>query len=230
MAINFYNTAEGGTDGTTVTTGSTGGGSGTAMTLTTAGTGSLTFSTDVAHNGSLSYKLTPGSGSNCSVGWGVSGSRLVATRCYVYMTGYPSTPTQFVQLGNGSIVGLLGVANTGNLFTQDINGTISASIGTSSIPLNTWLRVELAADVGPTGSGDTSIWVAVYLGDDTTSPIYAYSTLAASSTTANMGTVRMGKVSNSGTWGTMYIDDLVVQSDVTTIGPANTASSNWFYV
>jgi len=89
---------------------------------------------------------------------------------------------------------------------------------------------ELAADVGPTGSGDTSIWVAVYLGDDTTSPIYAYSTLAASSTTANMGTVRMGKVSNSGTWGTMYIDDLVVQSDVTTIGPANTASSNWFYV
>jgi hypothetical protein len=77
-----------------------------------------------------------------------------------------------------------------------------------------------------TGTTDGYIAATLYVGDDTTAPIYNFRTTSANVGTANIISVIIGKVSNTGNWATMYVDDILAQ-DTTYLGPANTTPVSW---
>lgn len=222
------NTAEGGTGGTTVTTGNSGGSSGTAFDLVTLGTGNISFSTTVAHTGTYSFNVTPGSASSAYVSYQFSSVYAItrmSARFYVYFTGYPTASTQVLNIGSGTTAGNLCVNTSGRPFVQDGSGT--ANTGTNALTLNTWLRVEYSVYAGTT-SADGTIIVNIYTGDSLTSPLYSYSSNARNTSTTPIQYLNLGKASSTGDWSTMYFDDITL-TDTDTPVPMNTAVAPWVF-
>lgn len=228
LPIFYRNTAEGGTGSIGVTTSNSGGASGTAFGAVVTGTGTVTYSTDQAHTGTYSVKIAPGSGSAARVSFIVPLAANVfqlSASAYVYFTGYPSTGTQLLYISNyANNCATLCLNGSGRPFTQDGDGTIETS--PNSVPLNTWLRIELTVVVGAATSTGTII-ANIYNGDSFTN-LYSYS-----SSTRNTGTnplvyITLGKGSNSGNWATMYIDDFTVTDAVLPV-PINTALAPWMF-
>ncbi len=213
LGVTRRNTAEGGTDTDLATAGNSGGSSGNAFNAVTSGT--ITYSSEQVHSGRLAYKLTPTTGSNTILSYyfvAEDNVTQLSTTAYVYLTGYPSSVTKIIEIGNASVGGNICVDTTGKFFVQDRSGT--KNVGSSALPLNTWLRLELSLKSG-TSTNDGTIIANVYNGDTISSPIYSYS-----STTLNTGTVyytyvSVGKASGSGSWATMYVDDFIVNDTLT---------------
>lgn len=227
MALNQYNTAEGGTNGTTVTLGNSGGASGTALAAVTPGTGTITFDSTVAHTGSYSYNLTAGTGSNCFIGYGMSSATVMTSRVYIYFTGWPTTSTQLIRFfaNTGGLMGnIFCQGSTGKFGVQDNTGTINQT--TTLGILNTWLRFELTVAAGATTTSGY-IRANIYIGDSTSQLLYSYVNTACNTTTSTASVYSVGKISNSGNWATMYVDDLLVQDNLNMLGPTSTAGANW---
>ncbi len=218
-----FNTAEGGTNGTGATTGNTGGGSGDAFGTVTVGTGSITFDNTQVYNGALAYNITAGSGSRANVIFSTP-SMAVAVRAYVYLTANPTVSTQLISiLGSSTTACNLSISAAGLMYMQDVSGTIFNSRAT--VPLNTWLRLELMAMAGSTtttgfASGE------IYLGDSITSPIYSYISNHASTTVGPMISTACGKASTTGNWATMYVDDMYTNNTLT-LPSLNFTTSAW---
>jgi len=225
MAVYLYNNAEGGVHGTTVTTGNSGGISGDALTVSLGTGGTCTYNSGIAHSGNYSIQITPGGTTTCYVTYTFSSSGPLTARAYVYLTAYPSAATQLVSFVNANLVADIALTNTGRFVTQDSAGTQDTSPVGTFLPLNTWVRLELTVIVG-TATTNGYVGMSAYTGDTVTSPLYAYSNPALNTTTSPVTFFRVGKGSASGTWSTMYIDDIQVL-DQRSIGPVSTLPAAW---
>jgi hypothetical protein len=140
----WQNTAEGGTNGTTVTAGNSGGTSGTAWgTVSISGSGTaLTYATAAAQTGSLGYQVTgTGNGhAQLTQSFTPRGNDLWVSFGLYIPSAYPSNSPQIFSAytAAGSGISGLSLSSAGVLgsFTS-----VSAS-GSPSLALNTWYRVE----------------------------------------------------------------------------------------
>lgn len=191
------NTAEGGSDNTTVTTGNSGGGSGTAFITVSAGSGgSITYEATNAYRGTLSYSFVqPTGATTCLVDVSdASSSASFAVRFYLRIGAYPSGsgfqfPAQIRTTG-GTLALNLSISTTGQI---RVNSSTSASYTTAGMSLNTWYRIEWTGTGIGTGSGSSQ--VDFYLGDSTTS--LGTSSLSGFTTAAAMQVIRIGKYSGA---------------------------------
>src|SRR5438067_677165 len=90
VALPISNSAEGGTNGTTVTTGNSGGGSGDAFSAVNIGTtGAVTFDSSASAHGGLSYAFSTGATSALANGtWSLTSAQAtVYWRVYIRISG-----------------------------------------------------------------------------------------------------------------------------------------------
>jgi hypothetical protein len=216
----YVNTAEGGTDGTTVTTGNSGGASGDAFASVL---GPWKFSAANKAHGSLGYLCDTSAG---ATGYWMYHSPTAASqyavRFYFKLVALPSASRDLFRILDASgtrhcTISLLATNQIALLNAAD------AGLKTESAALtaNTWYRCEIEIDCGTTTSNGTINW-RTYLGDSTT-PI---STAYTSSTVNAGGGTNHGRVQ----WGTgssntiqYAIDDIkIVTGSMTAVGPVAT--------
>jgi hypothetical protein len=208
------NTAEGGTDGTSVTAANSGGGSGTAFGVVNKGAGAaLVYSTAATAHGVLGYSMTGSSGTATDVGWTGFNTTSMAVRFY-YNPGatLPSTALRLADIRNASgTAARVMLTATNQLSVQNAAGTPVTTFA-HTLTANTWYRVELAVSVSSTVA---TINAAYYPLDSTTPVDPAFSTTSGNTGTANLTQVFIGSAA-SATWtGTSYLDDLAVQPSST---------------
>jgi hypothetical protein len=143
-----FNNAEGGTNGTAVTTANSGGASGTAFdSLGSGATTTLTFDNTHAAHKSLSYKILVGTTNNNSfLTWTTSltGSSVTQVwfRVYLYLTANPSSTLRIIGARNGSTTrGNIAINSSGKLLLLNAAASILKT-STASVPLNQWFRIE----------------------------------------------------------------------------------------
>lgn len=174
MAIDPYsgviawNSFEGGTDGTTVTTGNSGGASGTAFSgIQVVGTGSAAFESSGPIHDAMSLLITA-IGGTTMVRWDAA---VVGSRTELYGVAYMkwgafpasySTIIEAKQTDGGSLSFRIKINNTGQLrLTDSADATVWSAA--ASLSLNTVYRVEWHINC-TTGAYD--VWW--YLGDSNT--------------------------------------------------------------
>jgi hypothetical protein len=217
------NTAEGGSDGTAVTTGNSGGASGTAWAGVTIGTGTINFETSQFFKGSLSYEFAPGSASSCYVHWLPTAANTAVFRGYVRLSGLPSSGQYLINVrttgGGTSLMGLGVNAGTGTIFIQDTTST-TIFTSTGGLSTNTWYRIEFSLSNGNTATG--AMELKVFTGDDTTEIANLSTSLSARNFgTATQGQVRIGRPTALGTIAALYWDDLGwSDGTLTLLGPS----------
>jgi hypothetical protein len=220
------NTAEGGTNGTGVTTANTGGTSGRAFDTIVLGSGAaIKFDNAQTAHGALSYHFTTGSSFvSPIVQWTVApANSKLAMRTYIRFGVLPLGGTQiWIACGGGTFA-----TSSANQFQiRDAGGVkwTSANIATTGV----WYRIEMECQTGAASAG--YIAGRYFLGDSTT-PVdtpYASSTVYALSGVPT--SVAFGGPQNFATLD-MYVDDLALNTGTTTpIGPyvpAVPAFSGW---
>lgn len=224
------NSAEGGTSGTTVTTGNSGGASGNAFqSVTISGTGAgLTFdNTHSGAHGSLAYKLTFGSSSSVvAEQWNTSmGTQSqVWFRLYLYFTGFPAANVGLWSCApaSGTSARMQLKASNPNqghlLFLNSAGTTILTS--TNAVPLNQWFRVE-GFVIGSSTAGQLEF--KLFSTPDSTTPDETQT--SAANVNTNSASITRYDFGSSGTGITSYsywIDDAGL-SNVGYIGPAGSA-------
>lgn len=226
------NSAEGGTNGTTVTAANSGGGSGNAFSSVTIGSGAaLTYASAAAAHGTLGYSLTGAASTVTTISWSSFSDTSVTARFY-YNPGatLPSTLLRLLDIRNSTgTAARIQLSATNQLFMQNNAGT---TVFTSATPLttNTWYRIECAISISAT----TATMKYDYYLLDSTMPVEAgYSTTTGNTGSANITTVNFGSLGTASWTGTSYFDDMATQSNTTTyLGtpatapPAVTAGSN----
>ncbi len=155
MAI-YVNTAEGGSNGTTVTIANSGGASGNAFDQVTAG---ITYSSSAATRGSLGFATS--TASTQYVRWSITDTQ-VLLRSYIRIADpLVGGTVQRVAVAEGAIT-VYSVTTAGRI---RVSFGSNLAISPSAIQADTVYRVELFVKEG-TGNGE--IRVAVYEGDSTT--------------------------------------------------------------
>jgi hypothetical protein len=221
MAIVFRNNAEGGTLMATATAGNSGGGSGNAFNVVTTNTGSIIYHNSIVYNGAQSYAIYPGAGATCFVQPGLTATTAATCRFYLYLTSYPTSATQLVS-GQASAAGMgdLALNTNGRLIVQVSGVTDAGYTNTYAIPLYRWMRVEIALGKGvDTVTG----YISVSLYDDSIdplTPVVSYTNSACNTGTNNLVRFLIGKVSATGNWALMHIDDIAIIDSIGTVGPA----------
>lgn len=230
MALPLDNCAEGGSQGTTVTTSNSGGASFDPFDEAVIGA-NMAMIFDNAHpaHGGLGYKLSLTSTATAItyLGWtSTSLGAAVATlygRFYLYSNKVPATSTvRMLGFYNGStLAGYLGGIQSG-LGSMQFRSSANAAIGTASanLSVNTLYRIEFTVTGGASGSGTAK----VYAGDSLTT-IGADASFSAISFGTTFDHVRLGfcTANFSSTSGdAIWVDDLNVNVvGYPGIGPTN---------
>jgi hypothetical protein len=210
MALPNANTAEGGTNGVTVTTGNSGGGSGDAFTDITIGTGyALIYDNAQAAHGSLAVKMTgPASPSNITrFGWANSVTEVYG-RLYIYRTANPAGAAlqcMTVDLSGTGSCGYMDINTTGN--PRIFDSALTSSTFTNAITLNAWNRIEFRVLCG-VGTG--IVEAKLFLGDSTS--VIETRTINSAQTRASMTHVFFGQYTVSDASGVTWFDDLQVNA------------------
>ena len=209
----FKNGAEGQTNGTAVTTGNSGA-SGDAFGVLS---GTVTYDNAHAAHGSLGFKLSPASGSNASVVFGSGVSGLTGTsyssRFYIYLTAFPPGSTEIWRsnAASASLLSRVSINASGQFVTAYNNGaTTTLWTSVSTIPVNTWVRVETYTVLGSGGQ----FQAAFYNGDSTT----AIDSGGGTGLTINAGplqTVSFGKYGTDAHANAFWLDELAVNNSAT---------------
>ncbi|MEO5950700.1 MAG: hypothetical protein ABIQ04_04595 [Candidatus Saccharimonadales bacterium] len=216
----LINTAEGGTDGTTITTANSGGDSGQPWNnVTGGGATTMTYSSLTSAHGSLSYHITTGStGSNAYMYWSTAVSQPGKTmymQSYWYFSTTPVNTPFIFEYTNASIQTIGGFGIGGNkLIVKDSSGT-TVSTSSTSIPLGQWFRTEMMLFSNVSAG---QIVLKIYLTKDGKTPTETITTPATINT--------RGDDINAGIWGNVastanidyYLDDMSLQ-DIGYIGP-----------
>lgn len=212
------NNAEGGTSGTTVTTGNSGGASVNAFDVVTIGTSSaVTFDNGHAAHGSLAYKMAVpvGVANISSVAWTTSlGTQTtVWFRLYLYFTSQPATFGVWRALQGASLCAGVVLVSDGTMQVRNAaNGTVFTTA--SVIPINQWFRLEGFV----TGSASTGqVELKFFSSLDATVPDETQTSLANLNLRGPPNTYQAGALTSVGS--TFWIDDLGV-STVGYMGPA----------
>lgn len=203
------NCAEGGTDGTTPTSGNSGGLSGTALDSQTIGSGcTLTFAYAAAYAGALGYRYTLPSGNVSD--WqrlpGLNAAGRVVLRFWFRLDSVPTQTEYLCSLRSASAqVCVMSIGTDGKLVMQNAagagitsgaNGSSASSRATNAISANTWYRVEISATKGTTTSNG-SLEYAYYLGDSTTAEFSWTGTTNVNAGTANITSARLGRITSA---------------------------------
>lgn len=161
MALPLANSLESGqADGTAITTANSGGGAGDAFN---AVAGSVVYSTAHAISGSNAFKFdTTATFAAAHVDW--SGFGLLTTsvffRLYIYLTAYPASGPRFIGIRKSSPAGnsaFISITTAGKV--QAMNAAQSGVLtGTTSIPLNQWVRLEFRI-LSSTTVGEAEWWL-----------------------------------------------------------------------
>jgi hypothetical protein len=208
------NSAEGQANGTTVAQGSggnTGGAAGDYFTQVSPGTGgSIVFSTAQKAHGSNSYLFTPASGQLCFVIFDdSSGSTAVATRFYIYLTGYPAAEGLLMDVegaAGGAIMSLHLLSSGLVRAHNSAGGVIPGTTATSAIPLNQWVRIEFQGTVSATAAVTWQYFNTMDSGTPTES-LTGTGTIVTNSVQAAAGRVIYGRFTASGATPAFYMDD-----------------------
>lgn len=214
MAVDEW-TAEGGTNGTGLTTANTGGGSGAAFGSTTGGmsigaNNTMVFSNAQAMNGTYSVLVDRASGSTTAYAQRTLASATArhVARIYVRFAAFPAGNTGVMRFQNSSATNAasLFVDSAGKFVLQNAAGT-AVFTATTALSINTWYRVEVAVAPGTTTSTGAAE-MAYYAGHSTTAiqtmtPI----TTGNFGTVANINYVRVGRYDTSATTGGYYFDN-----------------------
>lgn len=169
----YTNSAAGGTNGTTVTTGNSGGASGTAFDVVNLFGAGAALVFDNAHS-TMAYKYTTGTASSAGgfVQWNITGHD-VSGSVDVYLTANPLADNTLVQLawtdGVTTANMLLRITTTGKLTLFDGNAAHTKFTTTNSVPLNTWCKVTFAIHTlnDPNGSYDVRLYPNLVTGTPT---------------------------------------------------------------
>lgn len=212
------NNAEGGSNGTTVTTGNSGGASGTAFAAVNSG---ITFSTTQKAHGSLAYAFA-GTGATFNTVQLNSGDGTTtgfSVRAYVYLTGAPSAETSFitVQTGAGGSICALNLTTGGNIKVVQSGGTaISGGTFTNALTLNTWHRITIWGTLNATtGTINCSFYPA-----DSGSATETHNFTNVNTGATAGGRVLYGKLTQAPSMATYYIDDIAQDMTIATEIPA----------
>jgi hypothetical protein len=231
MAIEL-NTAEGQADGTTLTAANSGGGSGDPLDqVVKSGTGAVVFSNDVAMFGTQSYKITSGATSAVYLMFDTTANIMGSCQMGIYITAYPSI--------NQIVLNMRSVSGTTGICGLDINATgvvrltnsAGGNAGTSGavvVPLNTWVRLDMRAEVGTTTSnGRLAASMSLH---NSPTPLWSVDTgYTTNAGTAAIGNYRFGKLDTVPTMATFYVDDLTDNvGDADFISPRPLAAGAWF--
>lgn len=151
------NNAEGGSNGTALTTANTGGVSGDAFDTANA---AITFSNDTAADGSLSYKVSPtGAGQVFTWSYGnLSATYDIYIRGYFRFTSLPSSVAAiFIDIiaANNATTDYVVLTPTGKMQVQAGSKLVT---GTVTYSVNTWYRVDFHVHADAT-AGYTEIFV-----------------------------------------------------------------------
>jgi hypothetical protein len=191
------NSAEGGTNGTGVTTGNSGGASGTAWELVNLGTGgAIAFSNVTPKEGSLCYLCTPASSQQQFLRWTEAAADSAMLSVYIRFATLPGATSYYLALRSTSAQTCqMTISSTGRVAVQDAASTVlSTSAVGEVITIDTWYRLELRGVKGTTSSNGT-IQAAFYLGDSTTA-IWSYSSATVDAGTAQIVNTRIGRSSS----------------------------------
>lgn len=219
MARLAYNTFEGGTDGTGITSGNSGGASGDAFN-TVSGTADYDNDTPAPLVGAMSAYINAASGSTSSVRLDYTSSTTVYFRFYFYKTGNPAAVTTLARLFDSGTGGVdLRVNTSGALVFRNAGGT---TINTSAaLASNTLHRIE-----GRVVHSDTvgRMMLRIFSGTNAhgLAPDLEYGdTVSDRDTNAQSDNFRFGVLSNPSTGGwTAYIDDVELD-DADWVGPSD---------
>jgi len=225
-----YNTAEGGSNGTTVLTSNSGGASGAAFDSVTAPPVDAVLAFDNTHaaHGSLAYKFQIGATSTqLFLQWLASFSTSNVAYAKVsfnsYWTANPAASAYQLHVASAAAAQVCGVRinTSGQLIIVSQAGTTIGTM-TSSIPLNAWFRVEVDVALDSTG---TNVQVTVARYDNVDAGVAADSVVATGTTAVPFSRFRFGwggsATTNSGPW---WMDDLqvYVPSAANPAGPGQT--------
>ncbi len=219
---------EGGTNGAALATGQAGAGE-TAWSSVSVLAGTLTYDTTQEMRGTLAAKLVAGN-SNAYAQWTLTAHRQGAWRHYVYSSAAPAANTAHVWFGNSANAVVLQISrNAAGTIKVARSSGVALWTSTATLPLNQWVRLELAYNVHPTTSSLTQLSFAAYLGDSTT-PITGLHTggwiTVDPTTTTEIDRVRLGKYDTAANSDTLWMDD-AAHSDTATglLGPTPTAAA-----
>lgn len=217
----LQNNAEGGTSGTTVTTGNSGGVSGNAFDAVNIGTGAaVTFDNTHAAHGGLSYNVSVGATSaNANLQWSTSmgAQTTIWFRAYYYLTANFSVAHRIFECTtSGTLVGSVELSTTGKIIMQN---TAAAAVltSTNSVPLNQWFRVE-GFITGSATVGQLSF--SLYSTQDSQLALESQTSTATQNTTGSPDTYLFGIIGTTST-GPYWIDEPAI-SNTGLIGPTNT--------
>ena len=217
------NTAEGGSNTTTVTVGNSGGGSGSAFDQVTIGTSStVTFSSTQAVHGSLAYNFTSSGTSAASlVQWiaSVTAGTTWYARIYVYLPALPATTLRLVKFADAaaSPCALFDVSSAGKILARDASST-TVTTSTLAVSAGAWFRLEMKV-LADASVGQTEVKIFKSQADNA-SPDEVNTSVATLNTRGTMGRLQWGpslSIANAN----VFIDDLAL-SDSGYVGASGT--------
>jgi len=232
MTLLLANNAEGGTNGTTVTTGNSGGTSGNAWdTVSIGGTTTLTYSTaNPAHGSGLGYQFTqPATLAACNLQWSTSmgtlstGQTLAGRLYYFPPVAIPASSIRLITItAAGAVCSVFHASGTGKLEIHDSAGSLTGSASSVGLSASTMYRIEFLFTGIGTSTTSGAGTVRLFLGDGTT----AQGTDATSSS-SNFGTVapttiKFGFGTANGTASQSYYLDGIQVNDSGLPGPETT--------
>jgi hypothetical protein len=197
------NSAEGGTDGTTVTTGNSGGASGDAWGAVVIN-GTLTYENTAPHEGSMCYQISPTSSQQCYLHMIETSEDEMFLSAYLKMPSAPAATEDNVVFRSASAGAAgFGTRADAKFRTTDATGT-ALNTSTATLTANLWHRIEMHVVKGTTTSNGT-IEVEVYEEDELT-PIHSYSNTACNAGTAQLTNIRLGRPSATADTTNVFID------------------------
>ena len=213
------NSAEGGTNGTQLTTANSGGGSGDAFTVVSPGSSArCTFDNTQTMHGSLSYKIAAAASTTTFNGWNGYTATTMAARFYFRFSALPSVAGfRLLDIRDSAAAGVGRVnMNASNQLIFQNNGSTLKTF-TNALSANTWYRLEVVC------GNNTAVYKCdYYLGDSTTPVETGFSNATqASGSTNTLAEVRFGPSASTTFASSLWLDDLGAQDGTTTyLGPA----------
>lgn len=207
------NTAEGGTNTTTVTTGNSGGASGNAWDSVAVG-GALTY--DNTHSrGALAYKVVGDTVNPTYMTWttALGTAAEVWGRVYLYLTAAPSAATGLVRIRVGGVQTMriqLATAGAGQLEIRKNSGNTLVGTVATACATNQWIRFEYHLLAVTSGA---QLEVRLYNTADSATATDQFSSTGDTLTSANVDEVSVGH-HNASAASTIWVDDI----DVNTVG------------
>lgn len=212
------NNAEGGTNGTTVTTGNSGGASGDPWdaVFLSNGAGTVVYDTAQSAHGGLAIRQSTGAtADSIQLQWAASlgaPTRVYGRVYYRFSSLSLTLDVLRVRSNLANQIARIGVTTAGLVQLRNGANTVVAT-STAVLAVNTWYRFEF--DWRPGGSVTNT--VLVYAGD-AAAPLDTLSATSSYSTDASCGEFHLGNLSSQANVGARWFDDIAI-TDVGPVGP-----------